>query len=316
MSTTPSVPVAKPESFLNRTVIITGGAGTIGRPLSIAFARAGANVVINDLGTSPHHQTHSVNTSQAEELAAQLTEEGFSAIASTHDITTSPAAIPYLAIEKFGRIDVIINCVGIHPYSPFAFQDIDVSSKVFRTNVIGPMQVTRAAWPHFISQSYGRVINFTSDSLFGMKNSAAYVASKGAVLGLTNALAMEGSENGIKVNACAPVAYPPMVMDAFEVLPEAQRDWFRQTFTAESNVPMIMALASENCPGNGETWEIGAWGMGRMILGTTQGVGRLKTMEECLEKMAESTKTETAANANIFQPKDVEDFLSFKSSYI
>ena len=272
--------------------------------------------MINDLGTSPHHQASPTKTSPAEDLAAHLTAEGFSAIPSTYDITTSPAAILDLAIEKFGRIDVVVNCVGIHPYSPFTSQDIDVSLKVFETNVIGPMQVIRAAWPYFTSQSYGRVVNFTSDSLFGMENSAAYVASKGAMLGLTKALAVEGREFGVKVNACAPVAYPPMVMSAFEVLPEAQREWFKGIFTAESNVPMVMALASENCQITGEILEIGAWGMGRMVLGTTKGVGRLKTMEECLESMVEVMKTGTGTNTEVFEPKDAVEFLGFKTSYI
>lgn len=159
-------------------------------------------------------------------------------------------------------------------------------------------------------------MNFTSDSLFGMENSAAYVASKGAMLGLTKALAVEGTELGVKVNACAPVAYPPMVMSAFEVLPEAQREWFKGTFTAESNVPMVMALASESCQISGEILEIGAWGMGKMVLGTTKGVGSLKTMEECLERTAEVVKTGTGKDREVFEPKDVVEFLGFKTSYI
>lgn len=156
-------------------------------------------------------------------------------------------------------------------------------------------------------------MNFTSDGLFGLENSAAYVASKGALLGLTRSLAVEGREIGVRVNACAPVAYPPMVMSAFEVLPVEQREWFKETFTPESNVPVIMALVSERCEVSGEVLEVGGWAMGRMVLGTVKGVGGIKSMEECLSKMGDLKKEE---RVGIFEPKDVGDFLGFKTSYM
>jgi NAD(P)-dependent dehydrogenase (short-subunit alcohol dehydrogenase family) len=320
VSATLNAPFAAEGSFLNRTILITGGAGTLGRRISIAFAKAGANVIVNDLGSSPHHNASmptpspTLTSSPASSLVAELTSLGLSAVASTHDITTSSAAIIDLAIANFGRIDAIINCVGIHPFAPFQDQDLDVCRKALETNVLGPMQVLRAAWPHFRKQGYGRVVNFTSDGLFGMENSAAYIASKGALLGLTTSLALEGRDFGVCVNACAPVAYPPMVMSAFEVLPQEQREWFKDTFTSESNVPMVMALASDECRVTGELFEVGAWAVGRMVLGTTKGIAGLRTMEECLERMGDITGKGTAAE--VFEPKDVADFLAFKAAYL
>jgi NAD(P)-dependent dehydrogenase (short-subunit alcohol dehydrogenase family) len=216
---------AAENSFYNRTNLVTGGAGTLGRPLCIALARAGANVIVNDLGSSPHHQTASASTQHnlAEELAAEIKSSGFSAIASTHDVVDSAADIVNLAITTFGKIDAIINCVRIHPYFPFEDQGKEICQKVFGTNVLGPMQVVRAAWPHFKAQKYGRVVFCTSASVFGMENSAAYIASKGALLGLTKSLAFEGNEHRILSNAIAPAASPPMVMSAFEILPAEQR---------------------------------------------------------------------------------------------
>lgn len=180
--------------------------------------------------------------------------------------------------------------------------------------MLGPMQVLRAAWSHFKKQRYGRVVNFTSDGVFGLENSAAYVASKGALLGLTRSLALEGKDFGVCVNACAPIAYPPMVMSAFELLPKEQREWFKGTFTSESNIPMIMALVCEDCKVTGELFEVGAWAAARMVLGTTMGIGGLRTVEGCLERMGDIIEKRTAAE--IFEPKDVADFLAFKSRYI
>jgi NAD(P)-dependent dehydrogenase (short-subunit alcohol dehydrogenase family) len=308
---------AAPGTFHNRAVLITGGAGTLGRPLSIALARAGANVVVNDLGSSPHHATSTSASTQhnpASSLVAELTSLGLSAIASTLNVTTSSAEIIDLAIATFGRIDAIVNCVSIHPFAPFEDQDADMCRKALETNVLGPMQVLRAAWPHFKRQGYGRVVNFTSDSIFGMENSAAYVASKGAILGLTRSLALEGKDFGVCVNAVAPIAYPPMVMTAWEMFPEEQKEWFKGTFTAESNVPMLMALASEECTVSGELFEVGAWAVGRMVLGTAKGVGGLRIMEDCLGKIGDITARGTTAE--VLEPKNVAEYFPFKAGYI
>jgi NAD(P)-dependent dehydrogenase (short-subunit alcohol dehydrogenase family) len=315
MLDTSKAPFAAPGSFLNRTVLITGGAGTLGRPLSIALAKAGANVIVNDLGTSPHHTT-STSTPQnpASSLVTELTSLGLSAVASTHNVVTSSAAVVDVAIATFGRIDAVINCVGVHPFAPFEDQDADVCRQALETNVLGPMQVIRAAWPHFKKQKYGRVVNFTSDGMFGMEKSAAYVAGKGALLGLTRSLALEGEPFGIAVNACAPVAYPPMVMTAFEALPQGQQEWYKSTFTAESNVPMIMALVSNECNISGEAFEVGVWAAGKMVLGTTKGIAGLRTMEQCLEKLGGLTGK--GVSKEVFEPKDVADYLAFKAGYI
>jgi hypothetical protein len=147
-----------------------------------------------------------------------------------------------------------------------------------------------------------------------MENSAAYGASKGAVLGLTRSLAIEGKEWGILVNAMAPVAYPPMVMEAFEVLPVEQREWFKGVFTAESNVPGIMALVSEGYGVTGEVLEVGGWGVGRMVLGAVMGVGDVRSMEGVLEKMGGVMVR--GPDAEVFEPQDVGDFLGFKAGYL
>lgn len=305
-----------PNSFHNRTILVTGGAGTLGRPLCIALASAGENVIVNDLGNSPHHQTAASSTQHnpAEELAAEIKSSGFSAIASNHDVVDSAAEIVRLALTAFGKIDAIINCVGIHPYSPFEDQGEEICRKVFDTNVLGPMQIVQAAWPHFKAQIYGRVVFCTSASIFGMENSAAYIASKGALLGLTKSLAFEGTEHGILANAIAPAASPPMVMSAFDILPAEQKEWFEITFKPESNTPAIMALLSEDCKVTGEIFETGAWGVGRIVVGAAKGVGNLRTMEGCITEMGGFVQKD--AKIDLYVPTSTPDFVDYKASYI
>ena len=140
------------------------------------------------------------------------------------------------------------------------------------------------------------------------------MASKGALQGLTRSLAIEGKEIGVCVNAVAPVAYPPMVMSAFEILPVQQREWFKETFTPESNVPSILALVSESCDVTGEVLEVGGWALGRMVLGCARGVGGVTTMEEALSKMEDVRRK--GEGEEIFEPKDVGEFLGIKTGYM
>jgi NAD(P)-dependent dehydrogenase (short-subunit alcohol dehydrogenase family) len=93
--------------------------------------------------------------------------------------------------------------------------------------VLGPMQVASAAWPHCKKQRHERVVNFTSKRRVRHENSTAYMTSKEALLGLTRSLALEEEPNDVTVIACAPVAYPPMVMNVFEVLPRGSRSGSR-----------------------------------------------------------------------------------------
>ena len=288
---------------------MTGGAGTFGRAVSFAFARAGANVVVNDLGTSPHHKADS---SPAEDVVVGMRVFGLSAVASTHDVVKDSVAIVDLALKTFGSVDIIVNTVGIHPYAPFELQDARVWKRALETNVMGPTNVIGAAWPVFKKQKYGRIINCTSDGLYGMEQSTAYVASKGAIFGLTRSLAIEGAEYGIKVNACAPVAYPPMVMSAFDQLPQQQKEWFKATFTSNSNVPAILALASDKNDISGETFELGAWGVGRMFLGTARGSGPAMTMDEAMHRIKDVMGD--VKGKEFAEPKAMPEFLLFKAS--
>ncbi|KAF4446766.1 peroxisomal multifunctional enzyme type 2 [Fusarium albosuccineum] len=300
-------PPARKDAFTNRTVIVTGAAGSIGKPLCIALARSGANVVANDVGCSPSGQGFS--STSITQLAAELKREGLSIVADTNSVATAADKIVANAISQFGRIDAIINTAGIIHYKSVEDQDLDGVRQIFEVNALGAYALCHFAWPHMKERRYGRIVNFTSDSVFGMPNSSAYVMARGAMLGVTRTLAVEGKEYGILVNTVGPSAYSRMVADVSQDLPKEQLEWFKATYTGESNLPVILALASEQNKATGEIWTSGAYKMGRTILGTVQDVDDIHTADQALEAM-ETLGREGRISK---EPRSIQEFLTFKA---
>lgn len=298
---------ADPGSFARRAVIVTGAAGSIGGPLCLALARAGANVVANDLGCSADGK--GASSAPVHDLVARITSQGLSAVADTHDVATEARKIIETAVAAFGRVDAIVNNAGIIRYGPVEQQHPSTVRSVFEVNALGAFALCHYAWPHMKRQQYGRIVNFTSDSVFGMPNSCAYVMARGAMLGVTRTLAVEGAASGIMVNTVGPSAYSRMVSDVSEDLPEAQRDWFKATYTGESNVAVIMALASEQNTMTGEIWTCGAHRIGRTILGTSQDIRGVKTVNQCITAMQDLK----SASVKWSEPHSIQEFLAFKA---
>src|SRR5262249_22000980 len=127
-------------------------------------------------------------------------------------------------------------------------------------HLVGPLNVTQAAWPHLVEQGYGRVVVTSSIGFFGAASLLAYSTAKGGAFSLGRALA--GDEYGIKVNVLAPAAETRMVTDpqmrAKVNLPPLPEDAVPEPGRGpEEVVPMLLALAHERCPVNGETMVAG-----------------------------------------------------------
>ena len=296
--------MAAPASFANRTVIVTGAAGSIGRPLSIALAKAGANLVVNDLGGSPTGDGASVTAATA--LANEIRTLGYTNVVEDFHSVTEGAKIVAAAVEAFGSIDVIINNAGIIRYATFEECEIDDFRKTLEVNALGPISLIKAAWDLFKLQKYGRVVNFTSDSIFGAADMSPYIVSKGAVIGATKALAAEGAVHGIQVNAVGPTSFSRMAGGTIEDVD--QRNMFQVAFPGEGNVPMILALAHESNTFNGEVFTLGGSCVGRLALGTVKGVSGVMTMEDCVDKR-EAIK---AANVPVYFPSSIWDLMAWK----
>jgi 3-oxoacyl-[acyl-carrier protein] reductase len=188
--------------FAGKTVVITGGAGGLGSAMVRGFAGAGANVAIVDLPGSP-----------GADLAAQVTAaEGagsaFFAPCDLADLAATRQLITGIA-QRHDLVDVLVNNAAIYPRKEVGDYTTEEWLAVQRVNVDAAFVCAQAALPGMRQAGTGRIINVSSVTFFGGSPFLApYVASKGALVGLTRALARECGEHGITVNAIAPGAFP------------------------------------------------------------------------------------------------------------
>lgn len=180
-------------SMEGKVVVITGGASGIGRAASELFVKEGAKVVIAD-----------VNAAEAKAAAEAL---GPNAAAIATDVSRSQdvKAMVVFALERFGRIDVLANNAG------FGFTGTVVSipeedwDRLMAVNLKGMFLCAKHVIPVMAAQGGGAIVNTASYTAFvGIDNRAAYVASKGGVVALTRAMALDHVKDNIRVNAVAP----------------------------------------------------------------------------------------------------------------
>lgn len=180
-----------------RTVFVTGAARGIGASYARALAAAGATVVLLDVADS-------------ETVADDIRAEGGKALAQRGDVTdrTSIASAVAAGVAAFGSIDVLVNNAALFADlepKPFTELTDDDWDRVLRVNVRGVATCCAEALPHFLAAGGGKIINISSATVFkGVPMLAHYVASKGAVVALTRALARELGPANISVNALAP----------------------------------------------------------------------------------------------------------------
>jgi NAD(P)-dependent dehydrogenase (short-subunit alcohol dehydrogenase family) len=180
-----------------KVAIVTGGATGIGYAIAEALADRGASLVVADIA-------------KAEDAAARLGARGVRAIGVTIDVASArdAAAMADAAISAFGGIDILVNNAGIYTsLKPKPFEEIDPTEwrRVMEVNVFGTFLCIRAVLPAMKARRAGRIINISSGVAFkGNPYMAHYVASKGAVVSLTRALATELGPHNVLVNSVAP----------------------------------------------------------------------------------------------------------------
>jgi 3-oxoacyl-[acyl-carrier protein] reductase len=182
-----------------KCALVTGAGSGIGAATALSFAAAGYDVLIN----------YSKNSDGAEATAERCRELGVDAASVRGDIADDAdcRAIVQAAVERFGRIDALVNNAGVTRYAEAA--DLDASNAVdfvdiFSVNVTGTYQMIRAAVPYLRQAKLGSVVNVSSDSAFsGSGSSLAYAASKGALNTMTVGLARSLAPS-VRVNAVCP----------------------------------------------------------------------------------------------------------------
>jgi 3-oxoacyl-[acyl-carrier protein] reductase len=192
--------------FADRTVVITGAAGGLGSGMATAFAAEGAAVALVDRPDSPGEEL--AGRINAAETDGGRPGRAFFAPCDLADLATTRQLITDLAARQ-GGLDVLINNAAIYPRKEVAEYTTEDWQAVQRVNVDAAFVCAQAALPAMRAAGSGRIINVSSITFFGQTPFLVpYVASKGALVGLTRALAREVGEDGITVNAIAPGAYP------------------------------------------------------------------------------------------------------------
>lgn len=182
----------------DKVAIVTGGARGIGFAIALRFAKEGAKVAIFD-----------VDKVKAEEAVRRIKDEVKDADVVAIQVDVSDVESVKRGVEnvvdKYGKIDILVNNAAIHLGKPFHEEPLEYWEKQFRINVLGTVIPSQLVVPHMIKNGKGSIINISSKAaITGEPGHAAYSALKGAILSLTLAMAVDLAPYNIRVNAICP----------------------------------------------------------------------------------------------------------------
>ena len=186
-------------SLRNRVALVTGGSRGIGRGIAVRLAQDGARVAI----------AYRSNKAAAQQTLLQLQSGGADCVAVETDITDTSRAeqLVRTVVERFGRLDAIVNNVGDFRWGTVAESSLDDWQSIFTSNLMTVLYMSRAALPHMRRGRWGRIVNLGAvgaERAFGQAKISAYAAAKAAVVALSRSLALEEAKNGITVNVVNP----------------------------------------------------------------------------------------------------------------
>ena len=251
--------------FDGRVAVITGSGRGLGFEYARLLAGLGAKVVINDNGSALDGS--GADTSVAQQSADAILAEGGEAVACAASVATPEggAEIIQTALDTWGRIDVLIHNAGNTRFDPLA----EITQRAFRAlidvHMLGAFNVVRPAFPAMLKAGYGRVVLTGSiGGIYTMPQTVHYAMAKSSMIGLSNAIAIEGGEQGIKSNVILPGAVTRMAegIDTTQFPP----------MTAQMVAPMVGYLAHEDCAVTAELYAAVAGRMARVYVTETHGV--------------------------------------------
>ena len=266
--------------FDGRVAIVTGAGGredglqSLGRAYARLLGSRGAKVVVNDLGVGPGGRVGRdgavAQPGRAEFVAQEIVEDGGEAIADTHSVADrdSAHAIVQTALDEWGRVDIVVNNAGAHWLSRFDEMTDDDVVTTINTHLMGNIWMCRAAWPHMKREQYGRIVNISSGSMFGYLYVPIYGAAKAGIYGLTRGLAVEGLEDGIRVNAVMPGAY---TADVERAMVDSDYKQLLMRSTPEQVAPAVAYLAHETCSLTGKAIRSAAGKVGEIFSSNAVG---------------------------------------------
>lgn len=250
--------------FDDQTVIVTGAGSGLGREHALLMAARGANVVVNDLGSSVHGSGD--GHGPADQVVAEIRQAGGSAVANYDSVATPEGgkSIVTTALRSYGRIDALVHNAGIlRDKSLLKLEAADIED-VIDVHLKAAFWLCQPAFAAMKEQGYGRFVLTTSASgIFGNFGQANYGAAKTGLLGLMRVLSIEGARYGIKANCVSPSARTRMTEDLLGPL---------ATHLAPAHVaPLVAYLASRHCDFTSEIISAGGGRFARVFLGLAPG---------------------------------------------
>ncbi|YCU39584.1 SDR family oxidoreductase [Mycobacteroides abscessus] len=244
----------------DRVIVVTGAGGGLGREYALTLAGEGTSVVVNDLGGA--RDGSGAGSAMADGVVDEIKAAGGRAVANYDSVATEEGAanIVKTALDEFGAIHGVVSNAGILRDGTFHKMTYDNWHAVQQVHLYGGYNITRAAWPHFREQGYGRIVVATSTSgLFGNFGQANYGAAKLGLVGLINTLALEGAKYNIHSNAIAPIAATRMTAD---IASEAVLEQLPPAFVS----PVVGYLCTEESTDNGSVFVVGGGKVQRVAL--------------------------------------------------
>jgi NAD(P)-dependent dehydrogenase (short-subunit alcohol dehydrogenase family) len=229
-------------NFEGQVAIVTGAGNGLGRSHALALAARGAKVVVNDLGGA--RDGTGASSDAAMEVVGLIEASGGQAFAHGANVAKFDEVEDMVkqAMDKWGRVDILINNAGILRDKSFSKMDLADFRLVIDVHLMGSVNCTKAVWDIMREQNYGRIVMTTSSSgMYGNFGQTNYGAAKMAVLGFMNTLVLEGGKNNIHVNALAPTAGTRMTED---LLPPAMLE----LMTAEAVTAGAIVLCDKKAP--------------------------------------------------------------------
>lgn len=255
--------------FDDQVAIVTGAGAGLGRSHALGLAARGARVMVNDVGQG------------GAAVVAEIEAAGGQAMAHNADVSDADAVADMVAqvMDRWGRIDALVNNAGILRDKTFAKMDMADFRRVIDVHLIGSANCCHAVWPVMRTQGYGRIVLTASGSgLYGNFGQANYGAAKAAMVGLMNVLHLEGARDDIRINTLAPTAATAMTEG---LLPQAALD----LLAPETITPGVLFLLSQDAPS-------------RTILSAGAGTFAVTQIRETLGTMIEGEITPEAVAAH------------------
>lgn len=267
--------------FDGRVAVITGAGRGLGRAYALLLGARGCKVVVNDLGGAIRGD--STDTSVAQSVVDEIVAAGGEAIANADSVATPEGgrAIIQAALDKWGRIDVLIHNAGNVRYGTIREISYDDFKSVVDVHLMGAFHVVQAAFGPMCDAGFGRIVLTSSiGGIYGNNRCVNYGISKSGMIGLNNVAALEGEEFNVKSNVIVPSAVTRMAegIDTSQYPP----------MDPELVAPVVAWLAHEACSVTGEMIASIAGRVSRMFIAETKGVYRPSwTIEDVAEACAD-----------------------------